>query len=166
MEANNKISAFYQKMPTSAKVGVFIASGVVLFFLYKKIKSKLFPSAEEQRQQQISQSIGGEIIILKRNFTQSYNDSQYGVYANAIYDGMRYCVGDNYDRVKDILKSMNNDLDVALLIQAYGFRQRSCFGIDAGGVDDLFTSVRNELGNSRAKDINNTWARSGIKYRL
>jgi hypothetical protein len=67
---------------------------------------------------------------------------------------------------------MNNNLDVALLIKAYGFRQRYCFGIPAEGIMDLFTSVQAELGeewgftNYRVDNINNAWARKGITYRI
>ena len=147
--------------------------GLILFVIAKKFKSRLFPSQDQLRNQQISESVENEIDVLKKAQTQSFNNSQYGVFANSIFDGMRYCAGDDYGRVQDILKSMNNDIDVALLIQAYGFRQRSCFGINVGGVDDLFTSVRNELGNEwggitgyRVKDINKNWEQKGIKYRI
>ena len=76
----------------------------------------------------------------RKTQTQSFPDSQYGLFANQVYDGIAYCVGDDYDSVEDTLKRMNNNLDVALLIKAYGFRQRYCFGIPAEGIMDLFTS--------------------------
>ena len=118
--------------------------------------------------------INGEITkAQKAGLKQTYLDSQYETFANTIFNGMRYCVGDDYGTVESTMKKMMNDLDVAKLVKAYGKRQRSCFGIDAGGNDDLFTSVQAELGNEwggvtnyRVSSINADWKKKGITYQL
>ena len=169
----NKLMDYYKDLPSWAK-GVVVVGGLfIVYAVGKKVLSVAFPSATKLRNQQLAKDIAQEIARLKRTQTQSFPDSQYKTFANSIFEGVRYCVGDSYGDVEDTMKEMKNDLDVALLIQAYGFRQRSCFGIDAGGTDDLFTTVQSELGNEsggltgyRVTNINNNWARKGIKYRL
>jgi|688.fasta_scaffold20765_15 hypothetical protein len=167
------IKEYYGGLPTWAK-GVVVVGGLfIVYAVGKKVIGIAFPSASKVRNQQLAKDITQEISRLRKTKTQTFNDSQYKVFANSIYEGMRYCVGDDYGGVEDTMKKMMNDLDVALLIQAYGFRRRACFGIDTGGTDDLFTSVKAELGNEwggltgyRVTNINNNWARKGINYRL
>jgi hypothetical protein len=157
------IKEYYGGLPTWAK-GVVVVGGLfIVYAVGKKVIGIAFPSASKVRNQQLAKDITQEISRLRKTKTQTFNDSQYKVFANSIYEGMRYCVGDDYGGVEDTMKKMMNDLDVALLIQAYGFRRRACFGIDTGGTDDLFTSVKAELG---VTNINNNWARKGINYRL
>jgi hypothetical protein len=103
----------------------------------------------------------------------SFPESAYSTFANTIYNGMRYCAGDDYGTVETTLKKMKNDLDVAKLIKAFGKRQDYCFGIPASGELDLFTYVQKELGNDwggltnyRVKNINADWKKKGIKYEI
>jgi len=164
---------YYNDLPAWSK-GVVVVGGLLLaYFVGKKVVNFIFPSANQKRNQELAKNIANEIARLKRTKTQSFPDSQYLTFANKIFDGMRYCVGDDYGGVEETMKKMNNDLDVALLIQAYGFRQRSCFGLDFQPIYDLFTSVQAELGNEwggltnyRVDSINNNWARKGITYRI
>jgi len=167
------VIGYYKDLPTWAK-GVVVVGGLfIVYAVGKKVLRIVFPDASSLRNQQLAKNIAQEIARLKRTQTQTFADSQYQVFANSIYEGMRYCAGDDYGGVESTMKKMMNDLDVALLIQAYGFRRRACFGIDAGGTDDLFTSVKAELGNEwggltsyRVTNINNEWARKGITYRI
>jgi len=164
---------YYNGLPMWAKGAVVVGGLIIVYAVGKKVINFIFPIANKQRNQQLVKNIAQEIARLKRTKTQSYPDSQYLTFANKIFDGMRYCVGDDYGAVEESMKKMNNDLDVALLIQAYGFRQRSCFGLDFQPIYDLFTSVQAELGNEwggltnyRIDKMNNNGERKGITYRL
>ena len=86
---------------------------------------------------------------------------------------MKYCVGDDYGSVRDTLMKLKNDLDVNLVVKAFGQRQGYCFGIPAGEPKDLFTFVRSELGSEyggitsyKMDAINKDWAKKGIKYKF
>jgi hypothetical protein len=172
MKITQKATEYYQGLPSWGKGVVVVVGAFVVYTVGKKLYRFVFPSAQTQRNQQIAKNIDEEIKNWRKTQTQSFTDSQYGLFANQVYDGMAYCVGDDYDSVEETLKRMNNNLDVALLIKAYGFRQRYCFGIPAEGIMDLFTSVQAELGeewgftNYRVDNINNAWARKGITYRI
>ncbi len=167
------ITGYYKDLPSWAK-GVVVVGGLfIVYAVGKKVFRVVFPDSSSLRNQQLAQNISQEINRLKRKHKQTFPDSQYQIFASSIFEGMRYCVGDDYGSVESTMKKMMNDLDVALLIQAYGFRKRACFGIDAGGTDDLFTSVKAELGNEwggitgyRVTNINNDWTRKGITYRV
>lgn len=164
---------YYKDLPTWAK-GVVVVGGLfIVYAVGKKVLGMVFPGADKMRNQQLAKDIAQEIARWRKTQTPSFTDSQYRTYANSIYEGVRYCVGDDYGGVEDILKTMRNNLDVALLIQNYGFRQRACFGIDTGSADDLLTTIKAELGNEwgglsnqKVDAINNNWASKGITYRI
>jgi len=169
----NKLYAYYKDLPPWTKGVVVVGGLLVVYIVAKKFKGLIFPSASQQRNAVLAKDIGTEIARLKRTMTQSYPSSTYSTLANSIYNGMRYCLGDDYGTVADSMKKMKNDLDVALLIQAYGFRQKYCFGIAKGEASDLMSSVQEELGqewggltNYRIDQINNDWASKGITYKL
>jgi hypothetical protein len=165
---------YYTELPQWAK-GVVIVGGVgIVGLLGFRIYRKLFPSESERSAQQLVNSIVSDIQRWRREgLTQSYPDLEYQTLANAAYEGMRYCVGDSYSDVETIMKKMQNNLDVAMLVDAFRTRQNYCFGIPTGTPLDLLSFVRKELGNDwggitdyRVKNINDNWQRKGITYKI
>lgn len=170
----NNLYKYYTELPQWAK-GVVVVGGVgVVGLLGFKIYKKLFPSQSERTAQQLLNTISTDIVRWKREgLTQSYPDLEYQTLANSAYEGMRYCAGDSYSDVETIMKKMQNNLDVALLVDAFGIRQNYCFGIPAGTPLDLLSFVRKELGNDyfgltdyRVARINNNWQKKGITYKV
>ena len=163
-----KFYQYYTELPQWAK-GLVVVGGVgAVGFVGYKIYRKVFPS-EEQRQSQQKDIIRWE----NEGLTASYPEAEYQALANSAYDGMRYCAGDSYSTVEAVLKKMQNNLDVALLIDAFGIRQNYCFGIPAGTPLDLIAFVKKELGNDwfgltdyRIKQINENWQKKGITYKV
>lgn len=161
----------YAGLPIWAKVAVGAGGVIILYAVGKKIATSIFGSADKKRYQVYSGQVDGDIKNLSnKGLKPSYKDSQYTSFANTIYNGMRYCVGDDYGTVEETMKKMNNDLDVAKLIKAFGLRQDSCFGIN-GAQMDLFTYIQKELGNDyggltnyRVQRINADWKKKGITY--
>lgn len=168
-----KMYQYYKELPQWAK-GIVVVGGVAAaFFVGKKIYSFVFPSADEKRNQQLTNNINSEVQRLSRTQKATYPDSSYDTMANTIYNGMRYAVGDDYGSVQETLKKMKNDLDVAKLIKAFGKRQDFAFGIPVSGKLDLLTYVRKELGNEyfgltsyRVTNINKDWASKKITYTI
>jgi hypothetical protein len=168
-----KVYQYYKELPPWAK-GVVVVGGVAaLFFVGKKLYTIVFPSEEAKRNAELGRNINTEIANLQRFMKASYPDSTYDTLANTIYNSMRFAIGDDYATVEDSLKKMNNDLDVAKLIRAFGSRQDYAFGIPVGGKMDLFTYVKKELGNEyaglssrRVTSINKDWAAKKIKYTI
>jgi len=172
--ANNKVYQFWTELPTWAK-GVTAVGGLVLVYIVgRKIFKVAFPSDETKRNRELVANVGNEIREYEQQGQKpSFADSQYNLFANTIYNGMRYCAGDDYGTVEVTMKKMKNNVDVAKLIAAFGKRQDYCFGIPTGNPMDLFTYVQKELGNDwggltnyRVANINKDWKSKGITYQL
>lgn len=164
----------FMALPGWAKGVIGVGVGVGVFFVGKKLYNFAFPSPEDKANRALANAIDAEINAQKKaGMVTSFPESSFATFANTIYEGMRYCVGDNYGSVETTLKQMKNDLDVATLIKAFGIRQNYCFGVNVGSPMDLMTFVRKELGNDfggltdyRVQAINNDWAKKGIKYKI
>lgn len=172
--AGNKLYEGFTQLPGWAKGVISVVTLGVVIIIGKTIYNKLNKTAQEKKNAELEHNIDNEIEYLRsQGMEPTFNESQYNTFANVIYEGMRYAVGDDYGAVADTLKKMKNDLDVALLQKAFGFRQNYFFGIDSGEPMDLFTFVNQELGNEflgitsyRVSSVNADWASKGIKYTI
>lgn len=170
----SKLYNYYTELPSWAK-GVVVVAGVGgAVIIGNKIYKKIFPSQSEKQAKQFVNTIKTDINRWRfEGLTPSYPEAQYLTLANSVYEGMKYCVGDSYSNVEDILKKMQNNLDVALLIDAFGIRQNYCFGLPVGQPLDMIAFVKKELGNDfmgltdyRVKRINDNWSKKGITYKI
>ena len=170
----NKAYQYYKDLPPWAKGVVVVGGGLVAFLVLRRAYMGLFPTAEARRSKELLKNANNEISKWQNSgLKPSYPESQYTMFANTIYNGMRYCVGDDYGSVEDTLKKMNNNVDVIKLVKAFDKRQDYCFGVPSGGQFDLFTYVQKELGNDyagltnyRVKRINENWKNKGITYQI
>lgn len=170
----SKLYNYYTELPSWAK-GVVVVAGVGgAVIIGNKIYKKIFPSQSEKQAKQFVNTIKTDINRWRfEGLTPSYPEAQYLTLANSVYEGMKYCVGDSYSNVEDVLKKMQNNLDVALLIDAFGIRQNYCFGLAVGQPLDMIAFVKKELGNDfmgltdyRVKRINDNWSKKGITYKI
>lgn len=173
----NKAYQYYTELPQWAKGVVVVAgAGAALFVgyqVYRGVK-RLFPTDTERKAREIVNSATSDVDKWRRQgLRQSFPDLQYKTWAASVYEGMRYCVGDNYSGVEDVMKKLQNNLDVALLVQSFGLRQNYCFGIPAGDPMDMLTFIKRELGDEwggltdyRVVRINADWSKKGITYKI
>lgn len=170
----NKVYEFYKDLPPWAKGVTVIGVGLVTFFVGRRLYYGLFPTESQKKNKELVNNISTEIQTAQKSGQKpSYSDANYNTFANTIYNSMRFAVGDDYATVESTMKKMNNDLDVAKLIAAFGTRQNYAFGIPVGSKMDLFTFVQAELGqdylgltNYRVKRINEDWKKKGIRYQI
>lgn len=171
---SNNVYQYYKDLPSWAK-GIVVVGGVfVVYVVGSRVYRNLFPSDKEKKNKEMAKNVDSEITKLSRNGQKpSFSDSNYNTFANTIYNGMRYAVGDDYTTVENTLKKMKNDLDVAKLMKAFGLRQNYGFGFPVGSPMDLFTFVQHELGNEwggltayRVRSINADWKKKGINYQI
>lgn len=169
-----KVYQYYKDLPPWAK-GVVVVGGVLVVYLVgSRVYRAVFPTETEKKNRELEKNIDNEISKLQRNGVKaSFSDSNYNTFANTIYNSMRYAVGDDYGTVVLTLKKMNNDLDVAKLVKAFGVKQDYFFGIPTGDKMDLFTYLQKELGNEyggltnyRVTNINADWKKKGITYQI
>jgi len=170
----NNLGKTFNNLPPWAR-GIVFVGGIAIVGLFSiKIYKKLFPSEQAKKNKELQKEIDVEISNwIKKGQKASFSDANYLTFANTIYEGMRYGIGDNYGKVVDTMLLMNNNLDVAKLIKAFGVRQNYLFGIDTGSPLDLLTFVQSELGSEylgltsyRITKINNDWAKKGITYKI
>jgi hypothetical protein len=160
----------YNKLPQPIQ---YIVIGAGIFLGYKLV-SKLFTTGSEQLTQNVLNTNEDDIKkFAKQGMIPSFEISQYPIFANIIYESTKYGIGDAYGTVVNTLSQLKNNLDVALLIKAYGTKQNYVFGIPTGEKRDLFTNIQAELGNEyggltgyRITQINNNWLSKGITYKL
>jgi len=100
--------------------------------------------------------------LQKSGVKQTYPDSNYSQWANAIYSAGFNTLGTDEQTIYDIFKKMVNDLDVAKLIVAFG-EQRVEFSFQEL---PLGAWLRTELSASEMNVINNIFATRNIKYRF
>lgn len=169
-----KMLAYYNGLPTYAKGIVGIAAvGAVVAVGYQVYK-KVFPSKAEKKAQEFLNAVTNDIQGFKNAGQKaSHPESAYVTFANTIYNSMRYVIGDDYGAVVESCQKMQNSLDVALLIDAFGVRQNYMTFFEAGDPMDMFTFIRSELGNEylgitayRLKQINQDWDSKGITYKI
>lgn len=170
----NKTYSFFKQLPAWAKgiVAVFAVGGTAI--IGWKIYNAVVKTGNEKAQKNLLKNNELELENAQKSGQKaSFPQSQYAAFANQIYEGMKYGVGDSYSDVRDVLMKMKNNLDVNLLVKQYGLRQLYVFGIPVGAPKDLFTAVRSELGNewgglssSKMDAINADWTKKGISYRF
>lgn len=170
----NKVYQYYKELPPWAKGAVVVGGGLVAFLVLKRVYKAVFPTEAEIRNKALERNIDSEISKMQGSGKKpTFSDSNYNAFANTIYNSMRFAAGDSYSNVESTMKRMQNDLDVAKLIKAFGTRQDYFFGLPAGNPMDLFTYVQKELGNDwggltgyRVTRINEDWKKKGIKYQI
>lgn len=167
-----KVYQYYTELPQWAKGVVVVGLTGIVVLVGLKIYRKLSPSKDELDQRKFMEDVNNDVTKFKsEGDKQTFPDSAYMQFANTIYDGMRYAVGDDYGAVVDTCKKMMTNLDVALLIKAFGVRQNYIFGIPGGNPMDMLTFIKDELGSEfwfvdRIGQINRDWNSKGIKYRV
>lgn len=88
---------------------------------------------------------------------QTYLDSQYNSYADALYTAMNG-MGTNFDAIMRVFGAMKNDLDVAKLISAFGTKE------DYNLTEWLADDLSDWLGEP--DKLNKLLASKGITYRF
>lgn len=134
-----------------------LALGLGAFFIYKFFFSK---SDTEATAEDVVTDQDQKIKELSKIYKATYPNDYYGTLANSIYNSIAYSgIADNYKQTFNLMLKIMNPLDLALLIRAYGVRQRYTFGIPSGYPEDLLTSVSNEL---RSEIISNPFGASKV----
>jgi len=166
----NKVYEYYEGLPSWAR-GIVVVGGLILVYvvgstIYKKVFPAPLPADVANNNNDITKFSSTE--------TASYPSSQYDQYATDIANSVGALSYDSAT-VKETLMNMMNDLDVALLIKAYGVRYDYKLPIlgNMGDPYDVLAVSRHiidsdyfGLYSSRADDVNNDWASKGITYRI
>lgn len=170
MSVFSKIKETYAGAPGWAKGVVIVLGSLVTLYVGREIYKKIFPSDAEKRAKQQAKNLDGDIDALRKLYQQTYPQSQYDQMADTIYQNAKHCIGLESSPIVDVLKQMQNDLDVALLAKSYGNRQTYCLGVPSDTYT-LFTAARYAIENDmygifsyRVDQVNSDWASKKINY--
>ena len=92
----------------------------------------------------------------------SYPDSQYSIFADSLYSAFIYWAGTDEKTIYSIMGKMNNNLDVAKLVKAFGTRRQEFTLMNYS----LGAFITDELGTSEIANINKMFAAKKITYRF
>jgi len=143
-----------------------VVNPLLKFTGVKKSEKDKEKDKEDKEKDKVKQ--GDVSDIIKTGIKPTYNSTNYVEFADIIWNKRKYNLAfDNDEQAAvDILKKMRNDLDVALLLKAYGLRRDYFFGIETGQAMGLFTAVREKVPASLIEQVNTEWAKRGITYRV
>lgn len=126
--------------------------GYALYKLGKAIAKKLNSNNAEQ-----------DIIDAKKaGQTASYSSATYSQLADKIYAAVMYTWGTDEQAIYDVFNKMNSNLDVALLIKAFGKRRVEFSTQEL----ELGAHLSNDLDSSEISKLNSILSSKGINYQF
>jgi len=103
----------------------------------------------------------------------SYTDLEFTKLANIIHECLKYGIGDNLPKLKNVLFLMKNNEDMQKLLQAYGFRNNYLYGIPLGRPLNLIDMLKKQLKTNEngffSNDLNlirKDWESKKITFKL
>lgn len=149
----------FRGLPTPVKYGVIVAEGWLLYRGYKIAKKLIDPPQSEET---VDSAVTEAEQILKNNAKlppgsqtlASFTPSQMKIFADTLDTAMRGA-GTDEQAVLSVFAKMQNDLDILLLIDAFGVRKSGYFGSEENLVQwlngDGMTADVNKLLDTKAK---------------
>lgn len=153
------------------KILLYAAIGGGAYFLILRpllIKIGVLKSTLELQQEKSQQeNIENYITNSLKNNTPTKSKGEWQIIADQIYNDLKFSgIADNKSDAGYQVARVQNDADIALLIQAFGMRQESFFGINTGGLQNLPQFIIGNLQKSEIAKINDNYARKNIKFRF
>lgn len=163
----------FKKLPVISQNIIILSLVVGTGLIVYKIYDSTHKTTEEKKDKELISAVDKEVNDWKKQGQKpTYQPTDYLQYAESIHDAIKVCAGDDYSNAENILKKMKNNLDVVMLIKAYGVRTLYCFGIPTSD-KGLFSAIRSELGaewggitSYRIDRINSDWKKKGITYQI
>jgi hypothetical protein len=153
------------------KLLLYAAIGGGAYFLILKplliklgvLKSTLELQQEQSQKENIDSYVNSSLKIQ----TPTKSKGEWQIIADQIYNDLKFSgVSDNKSDAGYQVARVQNDADVALLIQVFGMRQESFFGINTGGLQNLPQFIIGNLSKSDIAKINDNYASKKIKFRF
>ena len=145
--------------------GIAVAYFGIVRPLLIKLKLQKDPevkATEDRKQQQLLQQI--QQVSQYQQPTKSVQEWQ--VIADQIYNDLRYsAIDDNKDDAAYQAARVKNDADFWLLYRLFGKRREYIFGINAGGLMNLPQFLISNLSKTKIAQLNDNYARKGLKFR-
>ena len=147
---------FIKDIPGWAKgVAVIVVIGIIAFVVYKFYKD-FKPRTKEQKDLEKDQD-----TFVQQGQKPSFPRSQYKAFADTIQQENLSWDTDE-EKIYGIFKQMKNDLDITLLVEAFGNRRPQFTLNDVA----LVPFLNEDLSKSEIEQINNILISKNIKFRF
>lgn len=133
-------------------ISAIVAVGLVGFVIYKNFK----PRTKEEKELDKD-----EDIFISQGQKPSFPKSQYRAFADTIQQE-NLSFNTDEEKIYDIFKQMKNDLDIIMLIQAFGERRPQFTFNDVG----LAPFLNEDLSKSEIGEINKILTAKNINFRF
>ena len=164
--SESTVYKYYKDLPSWAKGITIVGLLGLTYIVGNKIFLALKPKPQEIK------NIEDDITNLQTKQQPTYPASSYDNYAETIYQAQRTSLSNDSGTILDLAKLMKNDLDVALLVKAYGNRTDYVFGVPSDNYT-LFGAMRKGIESDlfgafgyRLNSVNKDWESKGITYRI
>lgn len=153
------------------KLLLYVAIGGGAYFLVLKpllVKLGILKSTLElQQEQSQKENIDSYVNNSLKTQTPTKSKGEWQIIADQIYNDLKFSgIADNKSDAGYQISRVQNDADIALLIQIFGMRQESFFGINTGGLQNLPQFIIGNLSKSDIAKINDNYSRKNIKFRF
>ena len=147
---------FIKDIPGWAKgVAVIVVIGIIAFVVYKFYKD-FKPKTQEQKDLEKDQD-----TFVNQGQKPSFPRSQYKAFADTIQqENLSWDTDEK--KIYNIFKQMKNDLDITLLVEAFGNRRPQFTLNDVA----LVPFLNEDLSKSEIEQINNILISKNIKFRF
>lgn len=147
---------FIKDIPGWAKgVAVIIVIGIIAFVVYKFYKD-FKPRTKEQKDLEKDQD-----TFIEQGQKPSFPRSQYKAFADTIQQE-NLSFNTDEEKIYGIFKQMKNDLDITLLVEAFGNR-RPQFTLNEVALTPF---LNEDLNKSEIEEINKILVAKNIKFRF
>ena len=159
---------FFVELPPLAKTIITIAVILAIIVLVMWIRRGIIKARKKAEAEQNFNDDYGDAVAQGQKPT--YPASNYQIFADKIYEAACsgvFCYGTDEETIKDVFKQMKNDVDILLLIKAFGLREErgticipftECPGVALGQF------LQTELNAAEFQEINDILKTQGIKF--
>lgn len=157
----------FKNLPQWSKgiIAVTVVAGIALvaYAAYKKLNK----SQQEKDAEEALKSVNKDIKDFSKSQKQSYPPSQYGTFADALFESMTG-LGTNEQEIFSVFNKMKNTLDVLFLIKAFGIREYTddrvfIFNTKPMNLNQWLSA---ELSDSDKKELNKILSSKGINFQF
>lgn len=144
-------------------IAIIVLVFLIIFWIRKAMKKSTLNANFNQDYQTLTQESGQKPTYLATNY-QTFADK---IYAAGCY-GL-FCYGTDEEAMYDVFRQMKNDLDVLLLVKAFGLREERggiCIPIPGTGecAIPLGEWLATELSADGIKEINDILKKNGLTF--
>jgi len=162
-----EVKGIFNDLPQWSKgvIAVVVIGGVALigYTAYKKLSK----TQQEKDAEESLRDVNKDVSDLSKYQKPSFVQSQYGAFADSLFEAMSGLGTDN-NAIEEIFEKMKNTIDVLKLVQAFGIRVYTDDRVFFFNTKQMNLNqwISAELSNKEKNKLNQILSSKGIKYQF